>query len=90
MSDTDVITGEAPTRYASALLDLAEEAKALPRVEKDLKSFKKMLGSSEDLQRLIQSPAFAIEDKVSALGAVAKKFQSRLAYDVAKRLARLF
>ena len=73
LSDIDVITGEAPRRYALALLDLAEEAKSLPRVEKDLKSFKKMYESSADLQRLATSPAFATEDKVTALTAVAKK-----------------
>jgi len=37
LSDTEVITGEAPTRYALALLDLAEDAKSVARVEKDLK-----------------------------------------------------
>ena len=73
MSDTEVITGEAPTRYALALLDLAEEAKSVPRVEKDLKSFKKMWDSSIELKRLAQSPVFATEDKVTALAAVAKK-----------------
>jgi F-type H+-transporting ATPase subunit delta len=73
LSDTDVITGEAPVRYAQALLDLAEDAKSLTRVEKDLKSFNKMLASSQDLQRLVASPAFGVEDKVKALTAVAKK-----------------
>lgn len=73
MSDTEVITGEAPTRYALALLELAEEAKSLPRVEKDLKSFKAMYESSEDMKHLAESPVFAIEDKVAALTAVAKK-----------------
>ena len=73
MSDTEVITGEAPVRYAQALLDLAEDAKSLPRVEKDLKSFKKMYESSAELKRLAESPVFATEDKVSALTAVAKK-----------------
>ena len=73
MSDTEVITGEAPTRYAQALLDLAEDAKSLPRVEKDLKSFKKMYESSVELKRLAESPVFATEDKVAALTAVAKK-----------------
>lgn len=73
MSDTEVITGEAPTRYALALLDLAEEAKSLPRVEKDLKYFKKMWDSSVELKRLAESPVFATEDKVAALTAVAKK-----------------
>ena len=73
MSDTEVITGEAPTRYAQALLDLAEEAKSLPRVEKDLKSFNKMYASSPDLKRLAESPVYTTEDKVAALTAVAKK-----------------
>ena len=73
MSDTEVITGEAPTRYALALLDLAEETRSLPRVEKDLKSFKKMWDSSIELKRLAESPVFATEDKVAALTAVAKK-----------------
>ncbi len=73
MSDTDVITGEAPVRYALALLDLAEEAKALPRVEKDLKSFKKMYEASADLKFLAKSPVFTAEDKAKALTAVAKK-----------------
>jgi F-type H+-transporting ATPase subunit delta len=73
LSDTEVITGEAPTRYAQALLDLAEETKSLARVEKDLKSFKKMYDSSVDLKRLAESPVFATEDKVAALTAVAKK-----------------
>ena len=75
MSDTEVITGEAPARYAKALLELAEEAKSLPRVEKDLKSFKKMYEASADLQRLAESPVFALDDKAAALTAVAKKAQ---------------
>ena len=73
MSDTEVITGQAPTRYAQALLDLAEEAKSIPRIEKDLKSFKKMYDSSAELKRMAESPVFATEDKVKSLMAVAKK-----------------
>lgn len=73
MSDTEVITGEAPARYAKALLDLAVEAKSLPRVEKDLKSFKRMYDSSADLKRLAESPVLGSQDKASALTAVAKQ-----------------
>jgi len=73
VSDIDVITGQAPIRYAQALLDLAQEAKSLKRVEKDLASFKKIYTSSEELQRLATSPVFAIDDKVNALTAIAKK-----------------
>ncbi|WP_409432104.1 F0F1 ATP synthase subunit delta [Litorimonas sp. RW-G-Af-16] len=73
MSDTDVIIGEAPARYATALLELAEEAKALKSVEKNLANFKAVLADNQDLQRLVQSPVFQTEDKVAALMAVAKK-----------------
>ena len=73
MSETDVITGEAPSRYALALLELAEESKSLKRVEKDVKILRSAFAKSTDLQRLASSPIFAIEDKVKALLAVAKK-----------------
>jgi len=73
LSDTDVITGEAPTRYALALLELAEDAKSITRVEKDLKSFKKIYESNAELKRLAESPVFATEDKAAALTAIAKK-----------------
>ena len=73
MSQTDVVTGEAPKRYAMALLDLAPNATVLKSLEKDLKSVKKMFAGNEDLRRLASSPVFATEDKVSALLAVAKK-----------------
>lgn len=73
MSTQDVITGEAPRRYARALLDLAEESKSLKTVEKDLKSVKKMFEGSEDLRALVTNPVFATEDKTAALGAIAKK-----------------
>lgn len=73
MSDSDVITGEAPTRYAQALLELAEESKSLKKIEKDVKTLKGLFSKSDDLTRLLRSPVFAIDDKVAALTAVAKK-----------------
>ena len=73
MSDTEVITGEAPSRYALALLELAEESKSLKTVEKDVKTLKSAFAKSADLQRLAGSPVFATDDKVKALTAVAKK-----------------
>jgi len=75
VTDTDVITGEAPTRYAGALLDLAEDGKALPRVEKDLKALRKAMTDSADLQRMLNSPIVSVEDKSAALTAIAKKMK---------------
>ena len=73
MSQTDVITGEAPKRYAQALLELAEDAKLLKSVEKDVKTLKALFLKSDELTRLAGSPVIALEDKVAALTAVAKK-----------------
>lgn len=73
MSETEVITGEAPIRYAQALLELAEGAKSLNSVEKDVKSLKALLGNSDVLSAVINSPVFATEDKVNALTAIARK-----------------
>lgn len=73
MSNQDVILGEAPRRYALALLELAEEAKSLKGVEKDLSAVKGMFSENEDLRSMAASPVFAISDKVSALGAIMKQ-----------------
>ena len=73
MTADDVITGEAPGRYAEALIELADQAKSLTRVEKDLKSIAKAFAESADLRRMAESPVFATEDKVAALTALAKK-----------------
>ncbi len=57
-------------RYASALFDLAREQNQLDEVDRDLGKFKGMLEQSEDLSRLVQSPAFGAEEQERALGAV--------------------
>lgn len=77
MSETEVITGEAPIRYAQALLELAEDAKSLSAIEKDVKSLRAMFADSSDLTALIDSPVFTTEDKVAALTSIAKKAKLR-------------
>lgn len=73
VSNSDVITGEAPKRYAQALVELAEEAKSMKKVEKDVLTLKGLFGKSSDLAAMVSSPVIALEDKVEALTAVAKK-----------------
>jgi F-type H+-transporting ATPase subunit delta len=60
-------------RYASALYELADEQKALDAVANDLRSFRALLGESEDLVRLVRSPTLARESQVKALQAIAAK-----------------
>jgi len=57
-------------RYASALFDLANEQNQLDEVGRDLGKFQGLLDQSEDLSRLVKSPAFAAEEQERALGAV--------------------
>ncbi len=62
--------GGLATRYAAALFDLADQAKALDTVAGDLKSLKAALAASEDLRRLVRSPVISRADQAAALGAV--------------------
>ncbi len=73
VSKPDVITGEAPKRYAQALLELAEGAKSLKTVEKDVKTLKSIFAKTDDMDRMVSSPVISLEDKVAALTAVATK-----------------
>jgi len=73
VSNQDLITGEAPGRYAQALLELAEEAKSLKSVEKDVAKMKKVFAGSSELRAALGNPVFATEDKVSVIKSVASK-----------------
>ncbi len=57
-------------RYASALFELAADAKQIPAVRADLERFGAMIAGSEDLQRLVKSPAYGAEEQVAAVSAL--------------------
>ncbi|MBX9947466.1 MAG: F0F1 ATP synthase subunit delta [Reyranella sp.] len=57
-------------RYASALFELADNAKALDQVAQDLTTFRGMVGESADLARLIASPVIGRDLQSKALLAV--------------------
>jgi F-type H+-transporting ATPase subunit delta len=69
----DSKTTDVGQRYAQALFDLAKDERAIPAVEKDLKSIKAALKDSSDLRILIGSPAFSAEAKGTGLAAIADK-----------------
>lgn len=73
MSGADPITAGMAGRYATALFELAAEAKKLKVVESDLKAFGAMLESSADLERLVRSPVFSADEQQRALAAILKK-----------------
>ena len=57
-------------RYATALFELALEAKALEQVEADLNRFGEALDAADDMQRLVKSPMFSAEEQGRALAAI--------------------
>ncbi len=64
---------EVARRYAGALFTLASETDMLSAVAADLKVLVDMASGSEDLQLLLNSPAFQTDEKVKGLTEVARK-----------------
>ncbi len=64
---------EVGSRYAIALYDLAQNAKAIEAVEGDLAELATAISTSKDLHALISSPVFTREDQLAAITAILKK-----------------
>lgn len=73
VSDRSSSVSGVAERYAFALFDLAREQSALERVEGELRSIGGLIDGSEDLKRLVTSPAFSAEDQERAIGAIADR-----------------
>ena len=75
-------SGVAAIRYATALVDIASDSKAVDRVEKDLLAFQEMIRESDDLRLVCLSPAFRRQDQEKAVTALAEKAKF---HDLTKR-----
>jgi F-type H+-transporting ATPase subunit delta len=62
-------------RYATALFELALEAKSLEQVEADLNRFGEALDAFEDLTRLVKSPVFSADEQGRALAAILQELK---------------
>jgi F-type H+-transporting ATPase subunit delta len=60
-------------RYATALIDTADSAKALDSVEKDMSELASMLEQSADLKSLISSPLFNRDQQMTSLTAIGQQ-----------------
>jgi F-type H+-transporting ATPase subunit delta len=69
VADEPIVSGVAG-RYATALFELALEAKALDAVAADLARFEALVDGSPDLDRLVRNPVFTAEQQARALSAV--------------------
>ncbi|NJM55886.1 MAG: F0F1 ATP synthase subunit delta [Verrucomicrobiae bacterium] len=70
MANDEPMTASVAGRYASALLELAQDQKSVPAVEADLNRFDAMLQASADLMAFVRSPILSVDDQVRALSAV--------------------
>ena len=60
-------------RYANALFELADEKNSVDAVAKDLSSLAEMIEGSDDLERLVTSPAISKEDQSRAMQSILEK-----------------
>jgi len=61
------------SRYATALFELAGDENAVDAVSSDLGAFRRAMGASPELARLVKSPVFSREDQARALKPVLEK-----------------
>lgn len=72
MSESASVSTGIAARYATAMFELATEAKALPALENDISTLEAGLAESADLRDLIRSPLYGREETAAAIGGVAK------------------
>ena len=70
-AESSIVSGVAG-RYATALFDLAEQAKALNSIASDLAQLQSMIAESDDLSALVRSPVVTREDQAKGMDAVAE------------------
>jgi F-type H+-transporting ATPase subunit delta len=70
-------------RYASALYELAEAAKALDEVAADLTALRHLIAESADLARLVRSPVIGRDAQAKAMAAV---LEQAGAHELTKKL----
>ena len=70
-------------RYASALYELAEAAKALDEVAADLTALRQLIAESADLARLVRSPVIGRDAQAKAMAAV---LEQAGAHELTKKL----
>jgi F-type H+-transporting ATPase subunit delta len=67
-----IISGMAG-RYGNALFELARDEKVVDAVKADLDRFDAMIAGSADLNRLVRSPVFGVDEQLRSLAAILNK-----------------
>ena len=73
MSSSTPISSIVFTRYAGALVDLAEQAKSVEKVQGDLSALENMISNSSELAEVVNSPLVSQSKQAGAIDAIAAK-----------------
>ncbi len=73
MSEPASISTGIAARYATAVYDLAKEAKKVKAIETDLNALSDVMATSGDFNALINSPVYSRDEQGAAIGALAAK-----------------
>ncbi len=73
MTASTLVSSVVLDRYAGALVDLAEESKAVSKIQKDLAALESVISESDDLQQFISSPSVSREKQHAVIAEVIKK-----------------
>ena len=73
VSSSASLTSGVGGRYATALFEIAREAKSLDRVEADLTTLETALGESPDFREMLSSPIHTREEQGAAIAALCEK-----------------
>lgn len=75
VSDKGSISSGIAVRYATAVFELAKEAKKLPALETDLDALTAALEDSTDFVELISNPVYTRDEMAAAVAAIGKKMK---------------
>lgn len=84
MSETGSISSGIAARYATAVFELAKDAKKLSAIEKDFDALETAMKDSNALRDLITSPIYSRDEMTSAVITISKKM--KLTKDVTNTL----
>ncbi|MYM54981.1 F0F1 ATP synthase subunit delta [Thalassovita mangrovi] len=73
MSEPASISSGIAARYATAIFELAKEAKSLAKIEPNVTDLAAALAESDDLRAVISSPLLSRDDQENAIAALAAK-----------------
>ncbi len=73
MSSSVPVSSVVLSRYAGALVDLAEDAKVVVKIEKDFAALKKMMSDSNDLRAVMTSQSISATQQMSVIKDICDK-----------------